>query len=135
MLAASPIGAAVIEGCLPTSVPMTPLPTASNDITVDVSDLTSANPAKVVTGVTAPDGFKVMVTRVSDTDFRALSMRCTHQNCSVDTRLSGGEIHCSCHGSNFGLDGSVLTPPATVALTSYPVTVDPTSHLLHAKLG
>ncbi len=135
VLLAAPITAAVLEGCLPTSVPMVPMPTTSTDISVDVSDLSASNPAKVVSGVTAPDGFGVIVTRISDSDYRALSMRCTHQNCSVDNRLSSGEIHCACHGSLFALDGSVVVSPATVPLTSYKVTVDPAAHLVHAKLA
>ena len=104
-------------------------------IAIDVSDLTVSNPAKVAPGVMGSDGFGVIITRISATEYKALSMRCTHQSCTVDSRLSNGEIHCACHNSNFRVDGTVSQGPATVALTSYDVTFDATAHVVHAKLA
>src|SRR5258708_7545344 len=82
----------VLEACTPTSLLLQPDANGSlvgpdGKVTVSVSDLTASNPAKVITGVNGPDNFGVMVTRVADGDYRALTMKCTHEACRVDDRL------------------------------------------------
>jgi len=129
----------LLEACTPSSVPLPPdtngnLIGPDGRVTVDVSDLTLANPAKVIPNVTGPDGFGIMITRVSDGDYRALTMKCTHQSCAVDNRLASGEIHCSCHGSLFRLDGSVDTGPATTPLPQLPLEYDASAHVVHVKV-
>src|SRR5579883_1652076 len=62
-------GLAVLEACEPTSFPSAasnsvtpPPPGPDGRIGIDVSDLTSSNPAKMAPGLTGPDGMPVMVT-------------------------------------------------------------------------
>jgi Rieske Fe-S protein len=129
----------ILEACTPTSVPLQPDANGSlvgpdGKVKVDVSDLTAANPAKVISGVNGPDSFGVMVTRVADGDYRALTMKCTHEACRVDDKLVRNEIHCSCHGSTFGLDGTVHTPPATVPLPQWPLEYDAAANVVHVKV-
>ncbi len=126
-----------LESCTPTSVPLVPQTNNTpSEATVDVSDLSDGNPAKVIPGITGPDGFSIMITRISATDFRALSMRCTHANCPVDARLTQDkQIHCNCHGSTFSLDGAVILPPATVPLASYTAVYGPTANQVHVKIA
>lgn len=119
----------LIQACTPTSVPLLPEQTTSpigadGSITVDVSALSASSPAFQVPNVLGQDGFGVMVTLTSDGTLHAFSMKCTHQSCSVDSQLSHFDIHCSCHGSLFALDGSVVQGPAAAPLGSYPVTYD-----------
>ena len=138
-VAAAPLALTVLEACTPTSVPMAPVQGGNpvgpdGRVAIDISDLTAASPAKVATGITGADGFGIMITRISETDYRALSMRCTHQNCPVDAALSNGEIHCNCHNSLFALDGSVLQSPATVPLSSYNVVLDAATKTVHVKI-
>jgi Rieske Fe-S protein len=129
----------VIQSCVPTSAPIAP--TTNNSIpigpdgtvSVDVSDLSASNPFKIIPGLTGPDGFGVMVTLDNDT-YHALSQRCTHAGCPVNSQLAGGHIHCSCHGSDFALNGAVLSPPATQPLIEYSSTLNVTSHLLKIKI-
>ena len=64
----------------------------------------------------------VVVTQAEAGSFAAFSLACPHQGCNV-TAVEGAEIVCPCHGSRFGLDGAVLTGPATTGLESVPVTV------------
>jgi Rieske Fe-S protein len=54
--------------------------------------------------------------------FTGLSAICTHTACLVD-RVEGGSIICPCHGSRYGLDGSVQQGPAPRALDPRPVSV------------
>lgn len=124
----------LIESCTPTSVPLLPEQTTSpigpdGSVSVNVSALSAGTPAFQVPNVIGPDGFGVMVTLTSSGTIDALSMRCTHQSCSVDSTLAHGDIHCSCHGSLFALDGAVIQGPATVPLSSYPLTYDPSTRV------
>jgi Rieske Fe-S protein len=83
----------------------------------------------------------VAVVRVSDaadaSAFVALSAVCTHLGCTVayaDANtmtecgsVPGGGFWCSCHCSQFAIDGSVLVGPATRALPKYALTFDGTT--------
>jgi Rieske Fe-S protein len=64
----------------------------------------------------------VVVTQPSAGSFVGLSSACTHAGCKV-ANVSGGTINCACHGSKFGLDGSVVNGPATRPLAAKPVRV------------
>lgn len=88
----------------------------------DVSGLT-ADGEGVLTEVDGPDGYPILIARVSEGSFTALSTRCTHQGCEVNPPASGS-IQCPCHGSRFNLDGSVINGPASSPLRSYQVTFD-----------
>jgi nitrite reductase/ring-hydroxylating ferredoxin subunit len=66
---------------------------------------------------------KLVVTQPSQGEFKCFSAVCTHQGCLVN-RISGQEIDCPCHGSQFSTkDGSVLGGPAPSPLKSEPIQV------------
>lgn len=65
----------------------------------------------------------LVVTQPTPGAFTGLSNVCTHKGCKV-SEVAGGEIVCPCHGSRFGLDGSVVKGPATEPLKSRPVAVE-----------
>ena len=64
----------------------------------------------------------VVVTQPSAGDYTAFSTTCPHQGCAVSS-VEGTSIVCPCHGSTFGLDGSVLQGPAEAPLESRAITV------------
>ena len=64
----------------------------------------------------------VVVTQATAGSFAAFSTVCPHQGCAV-TRVEGTSIVCPCHGSTFGLDGSVERGPAQTGLEARTVTV------------
>jgi Rieske Fe-S protein len=130
----------VLQACTPTSFPLTPAPVAPNAgadgrYGVDISDLSASNPMKVATGLAGVGGLPVLVTRISDTDFRALSSYCPHAGCEVETTARNGSIPCLCHGSRFGLDGSVQMGPSVEGLHSYDALLDAPNHSLRIKLA
>ncbi len=130
----------VLQGCLPTSLPLTPTPDAppvgsDGRVSIDVSDLSAGNPIKSVPGLYGSDGLPILVTRVSDTDFRALSSYCPHAGCQVESSLQRTSIPCLCHNSLFALDGSLVQGPATTGLKNYNATYDAASHTLHIKVA
>lgn len=53
----------------------------------------------------------VWVVRLDDGSFTAAWRVCTHGACDVEPIRSEGFV-CPCHGSRFGIDGSVITGPA-----------------------
>jgi nitrite reductase/ring-hydroxylating ferredoxin subunit/uncharacterized membrane protein len=67
------------------------------------------------------DGLKVLLVRKGD-HIHALDDRCSHRGCALhDGKLEGEKIICPCHGSTFGLDGSLLKGPATSPQPSFDV--------------
>jgi Rieske Fe-S protein len=132
----------LLVSCEPTSVPLVPEQTSTpigpdGTISADISLLTQASPALVVPNFIAPDGFNVMVTLTKDGTIHAFSMRCTHLSCQVDNALANGEIHCSCHGSTYFLNGivDVAQVSGQAPLTAYTVTPDATNHnIVHVKI-
>ena len=52
----------------------------------------------------------------------ALNSMCTHQGCGVEWKDDA--FACPCHGSKFGIDGSVTTGPATEPLAPYEAIID-----------
>ena len=130
----------LLQACTPTSLPLTPVPTppptgADGRIGVSVSDLSSSNPVKTVSGLYAPDGLPVLITRISSSDYRALSSFCPHAGCEVTATVQSGGMPCYCHGSVFGLDGTVQRGPAVAPLKQFDAIYDPSSNELRIKLA
>lgn len=71
----------------------------------------------------------VVVTQPGAGSFVGLDSTCTHAGCKV-ANVSGGTINCACHGSKFGLDGSVVNGPATQPLAPRSVHVEGDSIVL-----
>lgn len=68
-----------------------------------------------------PKGMKpVLVMRLEDQQFRALSLKCTHLGCTVRWDNEEQLLRCPCHGSRFKDDGKVVKGPAKHALAGYP---------------
>ncbi|MEV0706602.1 ubiquinol-cytochrome c reductase iron-sulfur subunit [Nocardia aurea] len=64
-----------------------------------------------------------VVTQPTAGTFVGLDSTCTHAGCKV-TKITDGALECVCHGSKFGLDGSVVTGPAKRPLATKPVRVE-----------
>ena len=82
---------------------------------------------KVVT--TAAAGV-VVVTQPADGEFKAFSVKCTHQGCPVSEVLEN-EIRCNCHGSTFdATTGDPIAGPAMVGLAPVAIAVEGTDIVL-----
>jgi len=71
--------------------------------------------------VKAPNGDTVLLTQPKAGEVKAFSAVCPHEGCSAAPE--GDHFSCPCHGSQFGLDGSLLQGPAREGLSSYAVQV------------
>jgi|YNPMSStandDraft_2_1061718.scaffolds.fasta_scaffold00818_10 Rieske Fe-S protein len=65
--------------------------------------------------VTEPTAANVSVERLSENEFLALELTCTHAGCG-GMSLSNEIWTCRCHGSRFDSQGNVVQPPATLPL-------------------
>jgi glycine/D-amino acid oxidase-like deaminating enzyme/nitrite reductase/ring-hydroxylating ferredoxin subunit len=61
-------------------------------------------------------GEKVAAARDADGALHVVSPTCTHMGCEVAWNVVEQTWDCPCHGSRYGLDGTVLHGPATVPL-------------------
>lgn len=66
--------------------------------------------------------YPVCVYRVSDQEYHALWMRCTHQG--TELQVFGDRLQCPAHGSEFTHAGAVQQGPADTRLRTFPVTID-----------
>jgi Rieske Fe-S protein len=74
-----------------------------------------------------PDGdfYPILINRGERDQFFALDSACRHAGCVVPIfeEASSGSV-CPCHGSIYGIEGSVLQGPAREPLISYNITFD-----------
>lgn len=83
------------------------------------TELSAAGTALVET----PDEqLPIFLRRVTDSEFVALSTKCTHRGCQVES--AGSQLVCPCHGSEFSLTGEKLKGPAEKPLTRFAATSD-----------
>jgi nitrite reductase/ring-hydroxylating ferredoxin subunit len=65
--------------------------------------------------------YPICVYRINETQYSALLMQCTHQG--AELQVSGDQLTCPAHGSEFDKIGRATSPPATASLRSFPVTI------------
>lgn len=69
--------------------------------------------------------YPVSINRGTANNFYAVDTNCAHQGCVVNAYNSFlGAMQCSCHGSEYDIDGSLISGPARKGLVSYPATFD-----------
>lgn len=69
--------------------------------------------------------FKILVTRVSQTEIVVVSEVCTHHGCAIgDFDAVTERFTCPCHFSQYAADGTVLRGPTIRNLERFPVTWD-----------
>lgn len=108
-------GLAICVGCAANNTDVPTAPT-NVDFTIDLtqssySSLNSVGGSAVVNGI--------IIGRVSQTNFVAVSSACTHQGTTLKFQLANNRFYCDNHGSTFSLAGAVTNGPATKALTAY----------------
>jgi len=110
-------------GCSPKN---TDVPTAPSgvDMTLDLT-LHANQPLNTIGGSVVTSG--IIIGRVSQTSFVAVSSACTHQGTTVEFELPQNQFFCPNHGSTFALNGSVTNGPAAKQLTKYNTSLEGTN--------
>ncbi len=70
---------------------------------------------------------KLIIVRTTIDTVIALSSICTHKECDIGYVAEFTQMYCDCHGSEFALDGSVITGPARRPVKRYDVAFDGTT--------
>ncbi|MEO8168310.1 MAG: Rieske (2Fe-2S) protein, partial [bacterium] len=65
----------------------------------------------------------LIVARIADGSYVALSQRCTHAGGTVQYNLNSNIFHCPVHGASFSTSGSVVAGPAGSPLQKYNTTL------------
>ena len=76
----------------------------------------------------------LLIARTSATAVLTTDAACTHLGCPVAYSPNNSDLECPCHGSVFGLDGTVRVGPATQSLKTYAVTFDAAAMTATVKL-
>jgi Rieske Fe-S protein len=66
--------------------------------------------------------FPICVYRMEDNNYTAVLMQCTHQG--AELQVSGDQLTCPAHGSEFDQKGKMVQGPAAHNLRSFPVTMN-----------
>jgi Rieske Fe-S protein len=114
------VAGAALPGCAPSFEPAPYLdvgPAVDGKLTVPLAAL----PALAQDGrgaiVRSPGEPPILLVRALGGTWAATAATCTHLGCPLG--VDGGEIVCPCHLSRFGLDGTVINPPARAPLAVY----------------
>lgn len=67
-------------------------------------------------------GFPICIYKISETEYSALLMQCTHKGCELHPQ--GNFLVCPCHGSEFTNKGVVQNPPAEENLKTFKTSTD-----------
>ena len=68
------------------------------------------------------ENYSICLYKVSDEEYLASLMKCTHQKCTTEV-LNNAYI-CPCHGAKFAINGEVLKGPAEKNLQTFKTRVD-----------
>jgi len=66
--------------------------------------------------------YPICVYRISDTEYTALWMSCTHQGSEL--QVFGDKLQCPAHGSEFSNRGDIQNGPADRSLRAFPVKIE-----------
>ena len=66
--------------------------------------------------------FPICVYRLSETEYKALLMKCTHQG--AELQVFGDKLQCAAHGSEFSNKGVVESGPANSNLRDFPILIE-----------
>ena len=66
--------------------------------------------------------FPICIYRFSETEYKALLMKCTHQG--AELQVFGDKLQCAVHGSEFSNKGNVENGPANTDLRNFPIIIE-----------
>ncbi|MGK7891235.1 MAG: ubiquinol-cytochrome c reductase iron-sulfur subunit [Leptolyngbyaceae cyanobacterium] len=114
-----PVSSTDGDGAAPTASETPPEVASATDDFIDIGQpLENLVDDTSSVGVTEGVPEKVIVIRdpADSSVLLALTSNCNHQGCTVDWNAGNQEFVCPCHRSRFGLDGSIISGPATEPL-------------------
>jgi cytochrome b6-f complex iron-sulfur subunit len=92
---------------------------AVNEVVAGKVQMLKPNAAAIVKFGNKP----VLLVRVSETEWKALTAVCTHLNCTVQYQENTRQIWCACHNGYYDLNGKVLSGPPPKPLDEFVVRI------------
>ncbi len=125
--AASAAVAAELASCSPKTAANTFKPIVNNNEVEVPLSLFDSQPFQLI----SPKKFEyeIAVERKSDNTYKALLLRCTHQDNQLGT--TGNGFNCSLHGSKFDKEGNVIKGPAEMPLQQLKTRIINNNLLIH----
>lgn len=122
----------LLTGC--TTIHRVHSPVKQNTLTLGKNEFTVQKEEEekirnVVVVSADPLPFPIAVYRLSQEEYMALWMECTHQGCEVNPQPH--YIICPCHGSEFDARGQVVQGPAENNLKNFKTTTDHENIYIH----
>ena len=112
------LGTALLESCMATKYAKGTL--NDNGMLVDLKEFDNKKGQHPYVIVRHDDLlFPICVYRVSETQYSAVLMKCSHQG--AELQAAGDQLTCPAHGSEFDKFGKAMQGPATDALRTFPV--------------
>jgi Rieske Fe-S protein len=96
-------------------------------------DLTVATTLAAAGGWALVSAARVLIVNMGNNNFNALTSVCTHSQCDNRWTFTNNVFTCTCHGSRFNTNGSVVNGPANQPLRTYPTSVS--NNVLTVDLG
>ncbi len=97
------------DGPAPDGVAGTGFEMCGANICVDLTHPLNINLNTVgMTRIITQGTTKILIVRLSDTEFNTTSSVCTHSGCTVRYAAAATQLQCPCHGSKYELDGTVV---------------------------
>src|SRR3989304_5852368 len=100
---------------------------SGDDLVVKLAD----NPAIAAVGGKVKVTDDVMLIRMDESKFIAVSTICRHKGCTVE--LEGDKFVCPCHGSEYTVQGKVTQGPANDNLTTFETMFDSEKGIITIK--
>ncbi len=101
---------------------------SGGDIIVKISE----NPALTSVGGSVSVTDELMLIRMDESTFFAVSLICRHKGCTVE--LEGDKFVCPCHGSEYTLKGKVTQGPAKDNLKTFETMFDSSGGVVTIKV-
>lgn len=115
----------LLESCTPTKYLTGVIDGAFLDIPLSAFEDVKKEGSKFRTYVVVQNDalqYPICLYRLSDTEFKALLMKCTHQG--TELQVYGDRLQCPAHGSEFTKNGAVQNGPAETNLRHFPVHIE-----------
>jgi cytochrome b6-f complex iron-sulfur subunit len=100
---------------------------SGDDIIVKIAE----NPGLSTVGGSCPVTDDIMLIRMDESKFIAVSTICRHKGCTVE--LSGDKFVCPCHGSEYTREGKVTQGPSKADLKTFETMFDSKTGIITIK--
>ncbi len=92
----------------------------TEEITIVIDEKSKLNKVGGSDTVKTKAGNKILVIRTGETEFKAISAKCTHSGGPIKFDSKSNRVTCGWHDSVFELDGTNVSGPAKSALSVFP---------------